>query len=309
MHGGFRDDSTTAHGARLGRRAFARLTVVTAAAVTAGCAAEPTAAPTTPTPTRTVPPTSTVPLIIGTSAESFVGDYGTGDFSQWVVQCKGYNGEGSKFPGSYSATIVDDPSHGKAARFEVRTGDVAPFGGGERSEVSGGGASGGTDGQIRWYRFATKFDETFPVNHADLGWGLTNQWHGDSTSGTPPLNWSVSTENGQWTLLADRQSSPGGYLGKVALFSTPLNVGTWHDVMMQIGWSATDSAGFVELWHNGDRQTFADGSQTYHVRTLVPGTADPSVYYKEGYYRQNGIAATGVVFHAGFRCAGSQEAL
>lgn len=300
-------ESGTSRDRRIDRRSFARLSLTAAAAITAACAPEPRADP--GQPTSTAPPVSVAPRIIGASVESFVGDYQTGDFSQWWVQCKGYNGEGSKFPGSYSATVIDDPTYAKAARFEVRTGDVAPFGGGERSEVSGGGDTGGSEGDIRWYRFATKFDSTFPTDHASLGWGLTNQWHGDSSSGTPPLNWSVSTDNGQWTLLADRQSSPGGYLGKVALFSTPLDVGSWHDVQMQICWSASDSVGFVELWHNGDRQTFTDGSQTYHVRTLVPGTANPSAYYKEGYYRQNGIVPTGIVYHAGFRCAASRDAL
>ena len=38
--------------------------------------------------------------------------------------------------------------------------------------------TGGTEGQTFWYRFQTKFDATFPQNHASLGWGTTNQWHG-----------------------------------------------------------------------------------------------------------------------------------
>ncbi|HKP43751.1 polysaccharide lyase [Mycobacterium sp.] len=298
-----RAESTVPFTPRIGRREFARLSLTMAAAIASGCAAKPEAG------TELPPITSTTAHILDASVASFVGDYSTGDFSQWWVQCKDYNGEGSSFPGSYSARIVADPSYGNAARFEVRTGDVAPFGGGERSEVSGGDSSGGVEGQVRWYRFATKFDPTFPSDHASLGWGLTNQWHGDSSAGTPPLNWSVSEQNGQWTLLADRQSSPGAYLGKVALFSTPLDVGSWHDVKMQVCWSTSDSAGFVELWHNGVRQTFTDGSQTYHLRTLVPSSAVPSVYYKEGYYRENGIAPTGIVYHAAFRCAATEAAL
>jgi hypothetical protein len=175
--------------------------------------------------------------------------------------------------------------------------------------VSGADSSGGGEGQVRWYRFATKFDETFPSNHASLGWGLTNQWHGDAPTGGPPINWGVGEQDGQWTLVAERQSSPGGYLGKTALFATPLNVGSWHDVKMQVCWSTSDSVGFVQLWLNGVRQTFTDGSQTYHVRTLVPGSAAPAAYYKEGYYRENDIVPTGIVYHAGFRCAAAEAAL
>lgn len=286
----------------IGRREFAFMSLATVAAV-AGCG--------TPGPPAVREPVArtTTARVANASLTLFDGDYSTGDFSQWWVQCKGYNDAGSNFPGSYSASIVDDPTYGRAARFEVRTGDVPPFGGGERAEVSGGDSTGGAEGQDRWYRFATKFDETFPGNHASLGWGLTNQWHGDTIRGTPPLNWSVSEQNGQWTLLADRQSRPDGYLGKVVLFSTPLNPGSWHDVQMHVLWSTSDSVGLVELWHNGVRQTFTDGSQTYRVRTLVPGTAAPSAYYKEGYYRQNGIGPTGIVYHSGFRSADTQAAL
>lgn len=291
---------------RIDRREFGRLSLTVAAAMAGGCAAQPRAAP--PSVPSTEIPIITNTGILNAGLAYFDGDYSTGDFSQWWVQCKNYNGNGNAFPGSYSASIVGDASFGRAARFEVRTGDVPPFGGGERSEVSGGSSSGGREGDVRWYRFATKFDQSFPDNHADLGWGLTNQWHGETLDGSPPISWSVSEQNGQWTLVAERQSRPADYLGTVVVFSTPLDAGSWHDVTMRIGWSVSESGGFVELWHNGVRQTFTDGSQTYRVRTLVP-TAAPSVYYKEGYYRDNGIAPTGVVYHSGFRCAATQEAL
>jgi Polysaccharide lyase len=284
------------------RREFARLSIATAAGVVGACASNGQGRQTASSPAVTTPT-----RVTDTSREYFfVGDYSTADFRQWSVQCRDYNGPGSDFPGSYSASIVPDAGYGYAARFEVRSGDVPPFGGGERSEVSGDDRSGGAEGDVRWYRFATRFDRTFPGNHADLGWGLTNQWHGDSDRGSPPLNWTVSEQNGRWTLVADRQSSPGDYLGNVVLFSTPLNAGNWHDVQMRICWSTSDVTGFVELWLNGVRQTFSDGSQQYHVRTLIPASPSPSVYYKEGYYRQKGIAPTGVVYHSGFRCAATE---
>lgn len=295
--------------ARLGRRDFGRWSLA-AAVLLAGCAPARHGAdspPTTAAPSP-APPRGDAAPIAKTDAAAFVGDYRTGDFSQWWVQCRGYNVDGRDFPGTYSATIVADPSHGEAARFEVRTGDVPPFGGGERSEVSSD-QTVATDGQEAWYGFSTMFDPSFPTNHADLGWGLTNQWHGDSNAGSPPINWSTSFRNGEWTLIADRQSFPGGYLGQVALFSTPLAVGTWHDVRMQVRWSPSDDDGFVRLWHNGVRQTFADGSQTYRGRTLVPGGSPSFVYYKEGYYRQNGIGPTGVVYHSGFRCAPTEAGI
>jgi hypothetical protein len=236
----------------------------------------------------------------------FTGDYATGDFSQWLyVQNKDYSGDSAGYRNwGYPASIVTDSGRGYVARYELRSGDlVGPT---ERSEVAGEEATtGGAEGQIRWYRFSTKFDATFPQNHASLGWGVTNQWHGHGGNSPPPIEWVVNQLNGNWSLLIAKQSSPGAYLEVFSIFDVPLGT-EWHDVTMQISWSASDATGWIRLWHNGVRQTFIGGGDTYFVRTLIPG--DPTVYYKEGYYRQP-IAPTGIVYHTGFRCADSEDAL
>ncbi|WKN57906.1 heparin lyase I family protein [Rhodococcus opacus] len=116
----------------------------------------------------------------------------------------------------------------------------------------------------------------------------------------------MGQRNGYWSLIVQKQSVPGAYLETLTLFEIPLDVGRWHDVKMQINWSASDTAGWIKLWLNGVPQTFTNGADTYFVRTLIPGTS--TVYYKEGYYRQ-AMQPTGVVFHTGFRCATDQAAL
>jgi Polysaccharide lyase len=238
----------------------------------------------------------------------FIGDYSTGDFSQWAsVQNRGYNGSGVGYVPSYSATVVNDPVKGKAARFEVRSGDWPGFAGGERSDVgSTPGETGGTEGQVRWYEFSTMFDPSFPQNHADLGWGVTNGWHPDSSVGSAGFEWSVGTRNGFWSLIVDQQTSPAHWVGRYTIWETPLNVGQWHDVKMQINWSTGIKTGWVRLWVNGVRQTFFDGSDTYFLSTLVPGTT--TCYYKEGYYRQE-AQPTGIVYHTGFRAAPDEAEL
>lgn len=230
-----------------------------------------------------------------------VGDYSTADFRQWaVVQNQAYEGPGADYSPTYSASIVKDDTHGTAARFELRSGDVPPFGGAERTEVMAERQASDMEGQVWWYEFSTKFDTTFPRNHADLGWGVTNQFWGASGA-SPPLAWSVGQRNGYWSLLVEQQSSPGSSVRGFSIFDTPLAAGTWHDVTMQIRWSASDDVGWVRLWLNGKRQTFIDGSDTYHVRTLIPGTR--AITYKEGYYRHRAPKTpTGVVYHTGFRC-------
>jgi hypothetical protein len=237
----------------------------------------------------------------------FTGDYSTGDFSQWPnLENRGYHGDGANYVPSYSATVVDDPTKGKAARFELRPGDLV--GDTERTEVAATvGETGSVEGQTRWYAFSTKFDPTFPIDHATLGWGLTNQWHADSNSGgSPPFGMYVDQLNDNWSLTIQKQSSPGVYLDVFPIWNTPLDRGRWHDVKMEVKFSTSDAIGWIRLWHDGIRQRFLDGSDTYAVRTLIPNTT--TVYYKEGYYREP-IAPIGIVYHSGFRCADSEAAL
>ncbi len=109
-------------------------------------------------------------------------------------------------------------------------------------------------------------------------------------------------------LVADHRKTvrPGAYLQTFSIFDTPLNVGQWHDVKMQIHFSTSDTTGWIRLWLNGVRQTFLNGADTYFVRTLIPGTT--TVYYKEGMYREP-TAPTDIVYHTGFRSADSEAAL
>lgn len=244
------------------------------------------------------------------SEAAFTGDYSTGDFSQWfLVHNPDFYGPGADYRQTRSATIINDSRRGFAARFEVRSGDVlAPDkGGGERSEVMAGNEAGGTEGEIKWYQFSTKFDPAFPQNHAELGFGITNQFWG-AKGASPPLAWSVGERNGFWSLVVNPQSGPASYLGKNAVYQTPMKVGEWLDVTMQVRWSKFDEVGWIKVWLNGERQAFLNGAKIYHIRTLIPGAR--TVRYKEGYYRhQAPNTPTGVVFHTGFRCGSGDPPL
>lgn len=211
---------------------------------------------------------------------------------------------GADYVPNYPARIVDDPIKEKAARYEVRGGDSD--GHAESSQVTTTvAATGGLEGQTTWYAFSARFDQTFPQNHADLGWGLTNQWHeGSDQGGSPPISMMVGIHNGQWSLAISPQSTIGIWDGPAySIWDTPLGT-DWHDMKIQVHWSSAD--GWIQLWHNGMRQTFTNGTDTYHLPTLIPGTN--SVYYKEGYYRQ-ALTPTGIVYLSGFRSAAEESAL
>lgn len=237
----------------------------------------------------------------------FTGDYSGGTFGQWTnMQNKFINGAPDEYPGGYPAAVIsEDGDAGYVARFEVRDGDVPPFGGGERSEVGAVGPTDAESGDTYCYAFSTKFDATFPTNHGELGWGVTNQWCDGSTGGSPTVHWGWQwgdPDNG-WFLNHVPQSSPAVYEDITRLVDVPLNRGYWHDIRMEIKFSPSVSTGYVRVWVDEIAQNLGGAGTTFVGRTMIPG--DSVASYHEGYYRDNAMTTTGIIYHAGFRMADS----
>ncbi|NMN96655.1 heparin lyase I family protein [Antrihabitans stalactiti] len=267
--------------------------------------------------TTTTSPTTTAPTttVAASAVPSFVGDYETGNFSQWpVCQSKVINDSCSNYNNANYSLMVQNSVKRQgsyAARFELRDGDIPSFGGAERTEVQGGPETGGKEGEEGWYSWSTQFTSTFPQNHATQGWGVVAQWHPASNNGSPPVSFNVDVADGQWGLKITKQSSPGVYVGSYVLWQQPLSPGVWHDIKMHIKWSAKDTIGFVEFWYNGVQQTFQTapcvGMTKCMVRTLIPGVN--GTYFKQGYYRDVAVQGTGILYHDGFRCARTEAGL
>ncbi len=249
----------------------------------------------------------------------FTGDYSRNDFKQWSALDNKLATGGSIAPGSYGgygqypvAVICEDKDCGYVARMEVRAGDIVG-GGNERSEVSSYTFTSLTPiGSTFWYAFSVKFDPTYPLNSADYGWSVTNQWH--DGVGSPTVAWGFNanagrkTPTGYWSLYHTPQDGPGIYLPDKLLLNVPMQRGNWIDVKMQITWATNDSDGMVRAWVNGVRQTLLTGGQTFIGRTATPG-AD-HMYYKEGLYRQKDVGyPTGIIYHGGYRQADTENSL
>lgn len=249
----------------------------------------------------------------------WVGGYETNNWNQWLyVQNRDLNGASAGYPAggvgpnNWLAQIVTDPGGrpGKVARFEMRPGFGVPNDSGagsalERTEVMSPQTTQASEGMTRWYQFATKFDSTFPLNHADLGFGTTNQWH--SVGWAAPLTFTCNARNGYWTMTAERRDSAGNFIDLVRLYETPIDRGNWHEIVCEIKWSGSDTTGYIRMIRNGVQQTMLNGSQTYTIRTLYP-IANEYTYYKEGYYSAAN-SATRIVWHDSAACAATQADL
>ena len=198
------------------------------------------------------------------------GDFETKDLSQWDV----IDGLASRL------TVVPSPvrqgSYG--LRVELRSGDFSNNG--NRNELVRTVAD--SEGMDLYYAWSTMFDASYPIANT---WQVFTQWHHSGCCGSPPLEFDI---DGQ-TLSLSR--NPPSNSGTVALWSTPLVRGVWHDFVLHVVWSSNPDLGFIELWYDG--QKAIDGKA---VQTLFPGMVN---YLKQGLYRDSSISAVGVVYHDG----------
>jgi hypothetical protein len=207
-------------------------------------------------------------LLLASSAASATvlwrGDYESGDISQW----DGYEGILSRL------TVMQSPTRqGKyALRVELHQGDIAFSG--TRNEVSQEGKPE-VEGNDRWFAWSTLFPSDFP---ASTSWQVFTQWHHSGCCGSPPIEFDLEGERIQFAHHGDQ-----------VLWSTPLVRGVWHDFVVHVYFSST--AGFVELWYNGQKVL-----EKTSVATVNPGEY---VYLKQGLYRDASIAPVAVVYHDG----------
>ncbi len=246
------------------------------------------------------------------AARLFIGDFETGSLNQWPGcqsishndPCTGYDN------GHYSMKAVSSPKRqgDYAARFEVRDGDY-PFCCGERAQVRRNAFE--TEGKELWYSWST-MAEQLP---AAASFQVLFQWH-STIDGSPPLAFFV--ENKRLTLRIHTNCC-GPYDGTRDIWTGPLlEPGQWQDIKIHAKWSQNSNIGFVELWHNGVRQTFSGnptngngtaciGATRCSLRTIHAG--DAGNYLIVGYYRDQNINGTAVVYHDGITIASNEAGL
>ena len=224
----------------------------------------------------------------------FSGDYSTGNLTQWaMVQAKGINGPTTPGYCTYSACVrYGGLGHETAARFEVRDGDVPPFGGGERAEVLPGAWNASRtamvkEGDERWYTMSVKFDETWQnPRHGPDSWFMVTQWFPQNgTTVGPALTLQVTQDN---YLELGGAGAAIPYRRKIA----PIRPGQWEDYVVHVKFSEDPNVGFVEVYQNGKLVV-----ERHNRPTLSPGGG--GAYIKQGVYRDAESTGTQVVWHDG----------
>jgi hypothetical protein len=207
------------------------------------------------------------------------GDFETGDISQWGIVQR---------VASDRIAVTQDPTRqgDYAARFEVQPGDNI---GDTPTRAELGARLGEQEGEERYYRWFTYFDQDFPTEYEDEFITFT-QWRAvdESDDYTSFMVWGDEIElhrNG-------------------ARWSTPLVKGVWHEFVYHVKWSPDPDVGFIELWYDGELVL-----PEFRIETMS-GTPGDGVenYVKQGLYKDDEIP-TAVLYHDGFVAGTSLEAV
>jgi fibronectin type 3 domain-containing protein len=228
-----------------------------------------------------------------TSALLWSGDFETGNLSQWSLNqsCVGPTPPAG-------VTVVTSPVRsGKyATAFTVAdtsTSANCPYVPTATPRAQLVGPALFNPGDDRYIAFSTYFPAGFP---ATTDWFQIGEIYGPPFGGSPSMGIGLTGNR----LTLDRD--PTHNWDNIWTASTDIAKGTgWEDLVLHVKFSTDPSVGFVELWRNGVRQTFNDGSQRIYYDTLVPGVnwdgSSPNRLYINQYRSSKTLMGTVTLYH------------
>jgi hypothetical protein len=179
-----------------------------------------------------------------------------------------------------ATVLASDPFEGsRAARFEVRDGDVEPDTGSERSEVSGPTFNEGED---LFIRDAIRV----PANATFEGpWQIIQQLHEEDWSGSPGMAVFLNSEPALRLGAGD---------GSPTFWTSPkLENDRWYELIYRVNLSQDPSTGFVEVWLDGAKQSLENSETRVYGQTIQA----TETYLKAGIYRSKSSTGTSIVEH------------
>ena len=186
----------------------------------------------------------------------WVGDFETGDLSQWLSNQSCPDG----------VTVVESPVRGGRYSARFTTTDQSNHAFCPDVPVYNNSALINSprlfhDGDDFYIGFSTYFPAGFPV---PPDWFQVAEIYGPPYGGSPTIGIDVVGHR----LQLSRDVTHG--YDVIWTASTDFSRPGWEDIVLHVKFSTDPNVGFVELWRNGARQTFKDGSQTIHYNTLIP---------------------------------------
>jgi hypothetical protein len=221
------------------------------------------------------------------------GGFDTGNTSQYYQLLTPTQGQRVFFP-------TDIKLHGSySVRMELRPGDTANSDGKNRNQFRGisYGNHYFNEGESRYFRWALYIDPSMTVGASFSNpWRALVAWPSVQDGAFSPLKYMLqrTSTSGYASPTGTDVIAFAGDLGvsganDVAQWTTPAVKGQWYEFITHWVFSSDPSVGLVEHWmrlpgqSSFTKQTFKNGSQTMHVKTLSGAGATSNL--RVGLYR------------------------
>ena len=214
-------------------------------------------------------------------ADTWAGDFETGDLTQYPIVLREAEDR--------IEIRTDSPYQGTSyARFTALDTDH-PASPNPRAQLNRPGLL--YAGFTRWISWATRFPEDFPEIPAD-GWFVFAQVHGPPYNDSPQIGIDVGPGD---RITFDRNSQ----YDYDTVWETPMIRGEWLDFALRVNF-ARDETGWVELYYQGEQQTFVDGSRRLYMQTVQTDQTN-DVEWVPTLYRKRGMFESVTLDHDGHR--------
>ena len=217
-----------------------------------------------------------------------VGDFETGDLSQWA--------ENQSCPSG--VTIVTSPvrSGTYAAKFTVADSDTnakcpdVPTASPRAQLVS---RDLFVEGDEYYIAFSTFFPADFPT---PTDWFQVAEIYGPPFGGSPSMGFDLDGNR-----LVFERDPTHNYDRPWKASSDIAKGAAWEDIVAHVKFSTDPTVGFIEIWYNGVKQTFTNGKQRLYYDTLVPGVnwdgQSPNAVFMNQYRSSNSPLGTVTLYH------------
>lgn len=141
------------------------------------------------------------------------------------------------------------------------------------------------EGKEYWESFAVLFPVTFPALVPGAFY-VVQQDYSEPWNGSPAIALDAEVVGGIDALTLRR----GAAQGYDSVWAAPLVRGTWKRFLVHKRF-ARDGSGFVELWLDGVKQTFANGSQRLMTATMHGDQIGAARFFVDSYRRAGAYPA------------------
>jgi hypothetical protein len=221
-----------------------------------------------------------VTLLTGASGAqasvTFSGDFETGDLSQWNFR-QFCNDDATVYSADSQPTWPAPAEGTYALRMSVAdthvllgaTMNCQEASGNPRGQVMGdrGGPQSLGPRDDRWEAWSVLIPSDFPLV-SGRNWFLLQEDFGSPFSGSPPVEFDIA-DNGSGVnhfVMSVCHDACGAV--SMAWSGPEIQTDRWYRFVVHKTFSRSDDTGMVQLWLDGERETFVNGSRRYYTRTL-----------------------------------------